>query len=70
MTSGTLMVVWGGFSAVVTIDVLGLRVPAYAAVVALTINLIVAVALTPLFGKLTARNVSGGPFPTSPVRPA
>ncbi len=70
MASGTLMVVWGGFSSVVTVDLLGVRVPAYAAVVALLINLVVAAALTPLFGRMTARGTATAPFPTTPVRPA
>lgn len=68
MASGTLMVVWGGFSALVTIDVAGLRVAAYAAVVALLINLAVAVTLTPFFARLAPR-ASAAPFPATPVRP-
>jgi SSS family solute:Na+ symporter len=61
MVTGTLMVVWGGFSAVITV---GVGVPAYAAVVALVINLAVTLVLTP-FGRPSPR-----PGPPLPVRPA
>lgn len=46
MLAGTLLVVWGGFSAVVVIGVGDARVPVYAALVALALNLAVAVAVT------------------------
>jgi SSS family solute:Na+ symporter len=66
MIAGTLMVVWGGFSAVVSIglpgDTLGLASNAagmssghwrvYAALVALALNLAVTAALTPIFARL------------------
>ncbi|MFI7703068.1 sodium:solute symporter [Nonomuraea sp. NPDC049480] len=57
MVAGTLMVAWGGFSAVIT-----LGVPAYAAVVALAINLVVTLALAPF-----ARSVPSRPLPVRPV---
>jgi SSS family solute:Na+ symporter len=47
MVAGTLLVVWGGFSSVVSVGVGDARVPVYAAVVAFALNLAVAVGLTP-----------------------
>ena len=52
MVAGTLMVVWGGFSSVVSVDLPGAQVRAYAAIVALSVNLAVTVVLTPLFARL------------------
>lgn len=52
MVTGTLMVVWGGFSAVVSVDLPGAQIRAYAAVVALVVNLAVTVALTPLMRRV------------------
>jgi SSS family solute:Na+ symporter len=53
MVTGTLMVVWGGFSAVVSVDLPGVQFRAYAALIALAVNLTVTVALTPVFARLT-----------------
>jgi SSS family solute:Na+ symporter len=71
MIAGTLMVVWGGFSAVVSIglpaDSLGLASNAagmssghwrvYAALVALALNLAVTAALTPIFARLAPSRI-------------
>jgi SSS family solute:Na+ symporter len=67
MLVGTLMVVWGGFSAVVAVGVGGTAVPAYAAVVALLANLSVTVALTPLCARLAPGDAAGG-APSLPIR--
>ena len=61
MAAGTLMVVWGGFSAVVTLDLPQASVRAYAALVALLLNLAVTLALTPLLHRIA---------PVPLVRPA
>lgn len=50
MVAGTLLVVWGGFSAVVSV----VGIPVYAALVAFALNLAVAAALTPLFTGVRA----------------
>ena len=52
MVSGTLMVVWGGFGSVVSVELGGQRVQVYAALAALVLNLAVTVALTPLLDRL------------------
>lgn len=54
MTSGTLMVVQGGFSSLVPVGIAGWEIQAYAAVVALVLNLAVAVVLTPVFDRAGA----------------
>ncbi|MEU5939672.1 hypothetical protein ABZ807_10825 [Micromonospora sp. NPDC047548] len=52
MVGGTLMVVWGGFSSIISINLAGRHVQVYAALAALALNLVVAVALTPLLDWL------------------
>lgn len=54
MFAGTLMVVQGGFSSLVPVGIAGWEIQAYAAVVALVLNLAVAVALTPVFDRAGA----------------
>jgi solute:Na+ symporter, SSS family len=54
MLAGTLMVVWGGFSAVVSVGV-----PVYAAVAALVVNLAVAAALTPVLDRFGVPRLAG-----------
>ncbi|WP_173056856.1 sodium:solute symporter family protein [Phytohabitans houttuyneae] len=51
MVAGTLLVVWGGFSSVVSVGFGDAKVPVYAAVVAFALNLVVAVGLTPLLSR-------------------
>jgi SSS family solute:Na+ symporter len=78
MLAGTLMVVWGGFSSVISLDVAGQRVRLYAALAALVLNLAVAVALTPLLDRLgrprgldeTALSGPPRPAPTLGTSPA
>lgn len=52
MAAGTLLVVWGGFSALVSVRVGGVEVPVYAALAALAFNLAVAALLTPVFARV------------------
>jgi len=54
MAAGTLMVVQRGFSSVVPVGIAGWEVQAYAAVVALGLNLAVAVMLTPVLDRTGA----------------
>ncbi len=54
MVTGTLMVVWDGFSPVVPVDLAGQHMQVYAALVALVLNLAVTVALTPVLHRVTA----------------
>jgi SSS family solute:Na+ symporter len=60
MVSGTLMVVWGGFSSVIAVGAGEWTVQVYAAVVALLLNLAVAAALTPLLDRAAAEPASVG----------
>lgn len=64
MAAGTLLVVHSGFSSLVPLGVGGQEVQAYAAVVAMTLNLAVVVTLTPLFNRVGRSHV---PKPSSPV---
>ncbi|ADG88285.1 sodium:solute symporter [Thermobispora bispora] len=69
MASGTLMVVWGGFSALVTVRAFGVAFPAYAAVVALVVNAAVTLALAAV-RRWTPRRHPDDPLPSLPVRSA
>jgi len=60
MVAGTLLVVWGGFSAVISVDLGPVRAPVYAAVIALLINLLVSGTLTAVLGWGTGRASAGG----------
>ncbi|MEU8245879.1 sodium:solute symporter [Nonomuraea sp. NPDC048916] len=65
MAAGTLLVVNSGFSSLMPVGVGGQGVQAYTAVVALVLNLAIAVTLTPLFNRLGR---SCDPKPSAPVR--
>jgi SSS family solute:Na+ symporter len=69
MATGTLMVVWGGFSSVIMIGVPGMSVPVYAAVAALLANLTVTVALTPPFNRLAPHGRTAPPTDTGASPP-
>ncbi|WP_248959148.1 sodium:solute symporter family protein [Sphaerisporangium perillae] len=62
MVGGTLMVVYSGFSSLVPVSLGGQGVQAYAAVVALALNLAVVIALTPLCNRMS--RISRSPFPS------
>jgi SSS family solute:Na+ symporter len=57
MLAGTLMVAWGGFSAIVWVRLPGATIGVYAAVAALVVNLAVTVVLTPVFARLRLASV-------------
>ena len=68
MVAGTLMVVWDGFSAVVTVDLAAHPVRVYAALAALVLNLAVAVAGTPLLDRMgTPRGLDRTVLPGPPT---
>jgi SSS family solute:Na+ symporter len=70
MLTGTTMVVWDGFSPVVSIDLAGHHVQVYAALVALALNLTVTVTLTPVLDRLTTpRRAHRTMLPAAPVSP-
>lgn len=54
MVVGTFMVVPGGFSPVVSVDIGGWQTQAYAGVIALVLNVVVAVVLTPILDRAGA----------------
>ncbi|WP_433349324.1 sodium:solute symporter family protein [Microtetraspora malaysiensis] len=70
MAAGTLMVVYSGFSSLVPVGLGGQVVQAYAAVVALALNLAVVVTLTPLLNRTCAAGPPpgrGAPVPAPPA---
>lgn len=68
MAAGTLMVVYSGFSSLVPLGLGGQGVQAYAAVVALALNLAVVLALTPVLNRLSGSRIQAqrGPINTPP----